>query len=40
VKAPPSQVEVHKLRRRTGQRGGDVQRARPVAPPGMQTADV
>lgn len=38
VKAPPSQVEVHKLRRRTGQRGGAVQRARPVPPPEMRTA--
>jgi MerR family transcriptional regulator, heat shock protein HspR len=40
VKAPPSQVEVHQLRRRTGQRGGDVQRARPVPPPEMRTAPV
>lgn len=33
VKAPPTQMEVHALRRRTGQRGGSVQRARPVPPP-------
>lgn len=33
VKAPPSQVEVHPIRRRTGQRGGPVQRARPIPPP-------
>ena len=39
VKAPPSQVEVHSLRRRTGQRGGPVQRARPIPPPEMRTAD-
>lgn len=39
VKAPPSQMEVHALRRRTGQRGGSVQRARPVPPPEMRTAD-
>jgi MerR family transcriptional regulator, heat shock protein HspR len=40
VKAPPSQMEVHALRRRTGQRGGPVQRARPVPPPESRTADV
>lgn len=39
VKASPTGVEVHPLRRRTGQRGGDVQRARPVPPPEMRTAD-
>jgi MerR family transcriptional regulator, heat shock protein HspR len=39
VKAPPSQVEVHPLRRRTAQRGGTVQRARPVPPPEMRAAD-
>jgi DNA-binding transcriptional MerR regulator len=40
VKAPPSQMEVHSLRRRTGQRGGPVQRARPMAPPERSAADV
>lgn len=39
VPASPTDVEVHQLRRRTGQRGGEVQRARPVAPPEMRTAD-
>jgi MerR family transcriptional regulator, heat shock protein HspR len=39
VKAPSSQLEVHALRRRTGQRGGSVQRARPVPPPEMRHAD-
>ncbi len=40
VKAPPSQMEVHPLRRRTGQRGGPVQRARPIPPPDRHVADV
>ena len=40
VKAPPAQVEVHPLRRRTAQRGGSVQRARPVPPPDRRPADV
>ena len=40
VKAPLSQVEVHPLRRRTAQRGGSVQRARPVPPPDRRPADV
>jgi MerR family transcriptional regulator, heat shock protein HspR len=40
VKAPPAQVEVHPLRRRTAQRGGSVQRARPVPPPERRPADV
>jgi len=40
VKAPPSGVEVHPRGRRTGQRGSSpVQRARPVPPPEMRTAD-
>ena len=40
VKAPASQMEVHALRRRTAQRGGNnVQRARPVPPPEMRHAD-
>jgi hypothetical protein len=39
VKAPASGLEVHALRRRTAQRGGPVQRARPVPPPEMRTAD-
>lgn len=39
VKAPPTQMEVHQRRRRTGQRGAPVQRARPVPPPEMRTAD-
>lgn len=39
VPASPTDVEVHQLRRRTGQRGGEVQRARPIAPPEMRTVD-
>ncbi len=40
VKAPPSGVEVHPRGRRTAQRGsGGPQRARPVPPPEMRTAD-
>lgn len=39
VKAPPSQVEVHPRRRRTAQRGGPVQRARPIPPPERHPAD-
>jgi MerR family transcriptional regulator, heat shock protein HspR len=39
VKAPASQMEVHALRRRTAQRGGSVQRARPVPPPEMRHAE-
>jgi MerR family transcriptional regulator/heat shock protein HspR len=39
VRAPTSNVEVHPHRRRTAQRGGGVQRARPVPPPEMRTAD-
>ena len=33
VKAPPSGMEVHSLRRRTAERPAGVQRARPVPPP-------
>ena len=50
VKAPSREVEVHQLRRRTGQRSGppprqgrrdrDVQRATPVPPPDLRHADV
>jgi DNA-binding transcriptional MerR regulator len=40
VKAPPSQMEVHSLRRRTGERGRPVQRARPVPPPERRSAEV
>jgi MerR family transcriptional regulator, heat shock protein HspR len=46
VKAPPSGVEVHPLRRRTGERGGPVprsagpRRARPMPPPSREAADV
>jgi MerR family transcriptional regulator, heat shock protein HspR len=40
VKAPPSQVEVHALRRRTGERGHPVQRARPVRPPERRSAEL
>jgi hypothetical protein len=36
VKAPPSQVEVHPLRRRTAQRGAPGQRARPGPEPDEQ----
>lgn len=39
VKAPPSQMEVHARRRRTGARGGSARRARPVKPPERRTAD-
>lgn len=39
VKAPASNVEVHPFRRRTGQRGTPVQRARPVHPPERHAAD-
>jgi MerR family transcriptional regulator, heat shock protein HspR len=39
VKASPTDVEVHPLHRRTGQRGRDVQRARPVVPPEVRAAD-
>jgi MerR family transcriptional regulator/heat shock protein HspR len=40
VKAPPTGVEVHPRGRRTAQRGsGGLQRARPVPPPEMRTAD-
>jgi MerR family transcriptional regulator, heat shock protein HspR len=40
VKAPPAGVEVHPRGRRTAQRGtGGLQRARPVPPPEMRTAD-
>ena len=39
VKAPSSSVEVHPHRRRTGQRGGGPQRARPIPPPEMRHAD-
>ena len=38
VKAPSRDVQVHELRRRTGQRPGNVQRARPIPPPEMRTA--
>jgi MerR family transcriptional regulator, heat shock protein HspR len=40
VKAPPSQVEVHSLRRRTAERGRPAQRARPVPPPERRSAEV
>jgi MerR family transcriptional regulator, heat shock protein HspR len=40
VKAPPSQVELHSLRRRTGERGHPVQRARPVRPPERRSAEL
>jgi MerR family transcriptional regulator, heat shock protein HspR len=40
VKAPPSQVEVHSLRRRTAERGHPVQRARPVRPPERRSAEL
>jgi MerR family transcriptional regulator, heat shock protein HspR len=46
VKAPPAGVEVHPLRRRTGERGGPVpraqgsRRARPMPPPSREVADV
>lgn len=39
VKAPPTGVEVHAHRRRTGQRSGGPQRARPIPPPEMRHAD-
>jgi len=40
VKSAPSNVEVHPLRRRTGQRGGSsAQRARPVPPPDRRVID-
>jgi MerR family transcriptional regulator, heat shock protein HspR len=45
VKAPSREVEVHHLRRRTGQRptstrpGSPIQRATPVPPPEMRSAD-
>jgi MerR family transcriptional regulator, heat shock protein HspR len=40
VKAPPTNMEVHARGRRTGQRGNStIQRARPVPPPEMRTAD-
>ena len=39
VKSPPSNVEVHPLRRRTGERGRSVQRARPVPPPEVRHAE-
>jgi len=42
VKAPTRDVEVHQLRRRTGQRppsGPPVQRARPVPPPEQRTGE-
>jgi len=40
VKAPSTGVEAHPRSRRTGQRGSSpVQRARPVPPPEMRTAD-
>ena len=39
VKAPSSNVEVHTHRRRTGQRSGGTQRARPIPPPEMRHAD-
>jgi MerR family transcriptional regulator/heat shock protein HspR len=40
VKAPSRDVEVHQLRRRTGERGRPVQRARPIPPPERRPADV
>jgi MerR family transcriptional regulator, heat shock protein HspR len=40
VKSPPSQVEVHPLRRRTGERGHPIQRARPVRPPERSSAEL
>jgi MerR family transcriptional regulator, heat shock protein HspR len=40
VKAPPSQMEVHALRRRTGERGHPAQRARPVRPPERRSAEL
>jgi len=46
VKAPSAGVEVHPLRRRTGERGGPVprsagsKRARPMPPPSREAADV
>ncbi len=46
VKAPPSGVEVHPLRRRTGERGASVprssgqRRARPMPPSSREVADV
>jgi DNA-binding transcriptional MerR regulator len=46
VKAPPTGVEVHPIRRRTGERGGAVprnagaRRARPMPPPTREAADV
>lgn len=39
VKAPPAQMEVHALRRRTAQRGSQPQRARPVPPPDHRSAE-
>lgn len=39
VKAPANTMEVHARRRRTGQRSGPVQRARPVHPPERHAAD-
>jgi MerR family transcriptional regulator, heat shock protein HspR len=39
VKAPSREMQVHELRRRTGKRPSNVQRARPVPPPEMRTAD-
>jgi MerR family transcriptional regulator, heat shock protein HspR len=39
VKAPPSQMEVHALRRRTAERGRPVQRARPVPPRDRRSAE-
>lgn len=42
VKSPPTAMEAHPLRRRTGQRGttAPAQRARPVTPPERHAADV
>ncbi len=39
VKAPASGVEVHPHRRRTAQRSGGPQRARPIPPPEMRHAE-
>jgi len=38
VKAPSRDMQVHELRRRTGKRPGNVQRATPVPPPEMRAA--
>lgn len=40
VKSPAANVELHPRGRRTGQRSGQVQRARPVPPPDRRAAEV